>query len=98
MHPIFTLLAPAADCPAAVRASVYDQVRSIRAAQRFQTVPYELLQDGLAADAVISDGACSALFDGAGTLHPTPETGPVSLFDQPLRETLRLAFPKHPQG
>ena len=97
MHPIFTLLAPEEDCPAAVRAQVYDQVRAIRAAQRCQTVPYELLQDGLAADAVISDGACSAFFDAAGTLHPTPETGPVNLFDRSLQETLRLAFPKHPQ-
>lgn len=95
MHPVLTLLAPTADCPAAVRTAVYDRVAAIRAGQQYQTVPYELLQDGLAADAVISDGACSALFDAAGALHPTPETGPVNLFDHPLGETLRLAFPKH---
>ncbi|MGN0803665.1 MAG: hypothetical protein ACI4MF_13820 [Candidatus Faecivicinus sp.] len=68
MHAAFTVFVPMRDCSETAREIVHDYVIRTRAEQSYRTVPWELLNDNLLVDRIISDDDCSAGFERDGTL------------------------------
>lgn len=64
LQPVFAVLVPRADCPEAVRQEVCSRVTRCRTEQTCAAVAWELCQDGLFIDRIISDGCCAAGFHG----------------------------------
>lgn len=97
LHPVFTGFLADTSCPIAVREQVYQYVTQARTQQHYKTVPWDVIADSRFVDGVISEDACQAYFDGQGnlcTFREGPEQRDSNIFRQPLREILRLAFPK----
>lgn len=69
MKPLFTVLLPEQGCSGSVRARVCDTVRTARMEQHYQTIPWELYEDGRAVDHVISDEVCTVYYDQNGRCH-----------------------------
>lgn len=97
MHPAFTALLPAMDCPITTCHTVYQAVKRAREQQIYQTIPFELFLDCSRIDGIVSDDACAVGFDRAGTLytHHTRRAEPhFNLLQSDLRTILQKAFPK----
>ncbi|MGN1021720.1 MAG: hypothetical protein ACI4O7_15255 [Aristaeellaceae bacterium] len=95
MHAIFTAFLAEPDCSAVTRETVYDYVVRTRAAQRHQTVPWEICSDNLLVDRIISGDRCSAGFARNGALLLYGRDGPVgkyNLFSVSLRDMLHSAL------
>lgn len=93
----FTMLAPKEDCPADVRQEAYNAAIRVRQSQRYRTVPWDIVGDSCMVDSVISEDECFALFDSSGALclpNGAGENGSLNLFQIPLTEILRAAYPK----
>jgi len=66
-------------------------------AQRCRTIPMDLDHDFRVIDSIISNDACSACFDESGVLWANPDQplrSAGSVFERPLFDILRDAFPK----
>ena len=97
LHPAFTLLTPESSCPESVSCRVYESIQKARVAQRCRTIPMDLDHDFRVIDGIISNDACSACFDESGVLWANPDQplrSAGSVFDRPLFDILRDAFPK----
>lgn len=97
LHPVFTGFLADTGCPKAVQEQVYQYVNQTRTQQCYKTVPWDVIADSRFVDGVISEDSCQACFDGQGnfcTFREGLEQGEYNVFQQPLREILKLAFPK----
>lgn len=97
-HPLFTFLVPDASCPIHIQEVIYNYVKNARKAQKYQTIPLDLVYDNWQIDAVISDGPCTAVFDSNGNLMDsfckTVEPG-YNIFQSSLADIFKQAFPKN---
>ena len=99
LHAVFTLLLADPACPDDIRQEVYGQAVRIRKAQQYRTIPLEWTFDSRFVDGIISEDACLAAFDERGDLvspHGQALLKSGNLFQHPLREILKSAFPKTP--
>jgi len=96
LHPVFTFFTPGEPSCEEQQKAVYQQVLQVRASQQYQTILIDLIYDNRAIDGVISDDSCEVEFRKDGTLYAPDTTGrsALSLFEQPLENILRCAFPK----
>jgi len=97
LHPAFTLLTPESSCPESISQRVYESVQQARVEQQYRTIPLDIVHDFRVIDSIISNDACSACFDESGVLWVNPDQpqrSAGSVFDRPLFELLREAFPK----
>lgn len=97
LHPSFTMLIADPSCSTELQQNIYRCVVDARNAQEYQTIPWDVIYDGCQIDSIISDETCAAWFDRTGTLYTLPEKAKLAqynIFDQPLREILKAAFPK----
>ena len=98
LHPVFSILIPRVSCEEAVRKRVYDVLVRARLEQTWRMIPWELYQDGLLVDRVISDDGCGVGFDSNGNFWGIGADGVkrcCGSMDTPLEELLHRAFPKH---
>lgn len=97
LHPAFALLTPENACPETLCCRVYESIRQAREKQQYRTIPLDIVHDFNVIDSIISNEACSACFDESGILWTRPDQ-PLrsvgSVFDRPLFDILREAFPK----
>jgi len=96
LHPVFTFFTPGEPSCEEQQKAVYQQVLQVRASQQYQTILIDLIYDNRAIDGVISDDSCEVEFRKDGTLYAPDTTGhsALTLFEQPLENILRCAFPK----
>jgi len=67
-HPLFTVLIANKCCSKQIKQKVYDEICNLREQQILCTVPWELSEDTLYIDSVISNEPCSIEFDIDGNL------------------------------
>ena len=97
--PFFTVLAAGPTCSPALRQAVHQAAAGFRASQEFRTIPWELSQDNQLVDAMISDDACTALFDTHGRLcirGDPVRPGAASLFQLHLPDIFQSCFGRAP--
>jgi len=95
IRPVFAVLFPRSDCPEQFRRLTRQAVEQARNEQLFQMFPWELERDNQKIDEIISDDACSAVFDPNGyLLEPDGERSGLCLFDEGLEAVLQSAWPK----
>lgn len=97
LHPIFCIFLPEPGCPDEIQKKVSDWVLESRQEQRFQTILMEGVHDSQLVDSIISEDACSVVFNAEGLLADMFQTSlhpELNLFQTPLKEILRQAAPK----
>ena len=97
MGAVFTALIPDLQCSASEREIVFDYVLRKRSEQRFSTIPWELMDDVLAIDTVISEDGCAAGFRKDSSFFSIANGKSVdgwNLFDHDLRTILSHTFEK----
>lgn len=67
--PLFTVLLPEENCPDVVQNIVYQVIKRVRADQIYSTLLWELPNDHLLIDAIISDDPCFVHVDQDGVIH-----------------------------
>lgn len=96
LHAPFTALLAEKECAPDIQERVYQYVTEERICQRRGTVPWDIIQDSIFIDSIISEESCSVIFDEKGDLF-TWENGLAqkdgNLFRQPLRWMLEQHFP-----
>lgn len=97
MHPVFSVFIPKRDCPREMQQRAYDAIHQARMAQTHATVLWEMYQDNLLIDRIVSDDGCWAGFFADGRLHgisPNGEETTYGFVEEPLEKLFRQAFPK----
>lgn len=97
VHPIFTALLAAPDCPADVRKTVYGHISSARKEHLYQTLPFEVIMDSDFVDGIISNEACQAGFDSNGDFVTMTEYERIeeqNIFQKDLKDILKAIYPK----
>ena len=97
LHPAFSVLLPQFPCQQNLRKRIYSWVTKARIEQKFQTIIWELYEDMLLVDNVISDDPCWVGFDEYGQLHTEEgidRTYGLNIFVNDLPVVLKRAFPK----
>lgn len=97
LHPAFSAFIPKHDCPRAVREKAYEAIHAARMAQRHATMLWELRQDCMVVDRIISGDGCWAGFDAEGRFYGVDESGQEQIFafnGSSLEALLGQAFPK----
>ena len=97
LHPVFTAFVPERGCSAEAGRRVHEHVAHERMALKCSTVLWELVQDGLHVDQIISENACSAAVDAQGNfcaLSGNRMETDGNLFTETLKDVLSRAFPK----
>lgn len=96
-HGIFSILIPEFGCPRSVRERVYETVIRARMEQKYRTIVWELYQDALMVDRIISEDGCWLAFDEHGNQR-VQNQGNVqnsqNLFRNDLKQILQAVFPK----
>lgn len=93
----FTVFLPEESCAKSAQARVFGYTQRTRKEQRFPTIPWELFQDSMAVDAIISGDGCSAGFRADGSffaLANRREGNGMTLQEHSLREILQTCLPK----
>lgn len=97
LHPVFTALLAAPDCPPEVRKSVYEHISSARKEHLYQTIPWETVSDSDFVDSIISNEACQAGFDSNGdfvTMTEYERIAGQNIFHKDLKDILKDIYPK----
>jgi len=97
VHPIFTALLAAPDCPPNVRRRVYEHISSARKEHLYQTIPWETVSDSDFVDGIISNESCQAGFDSNGDFVTMTEYERIeeqNLFQKDLKDILKAIYPK----
>ena len=68
LHPAITALTPTFNCSVQAREKAYEYVVNIRKNQALQTILWDTLSDSKFIDSVISENACTAIFNENGNL------------------------------
>lgn len=98
LHPVFMAFVPKPSCSVEARRRVHEHVVQERMAMKCSTVLWELVQDGLFVDRIISENACSAAIDAQGNFYALSgeqEKMNGNLFEEALKDVLCRAFPKN---
>ena len=96
-HPAFTAFVAKQSCSVEARQWLHERVIRERMALQCSTVLWELIEDGLFVDRIISENACSAAVNAKGDfyiLSGNQNKMNRNLFAEPLKDVLRRAFPK----
>lgn len=96
LHPIFTILMAAPDCPETFRQRVYNRVLLSRSEQRVQTILWEADRDSQFIANVMAPGSVPAGFDEKGQLFTSEiQTNDLNsnLFHEDLSQIFRNMFP-----
>lgn len=93
-HGIFSVLVPEPGCPKQVQERVYDTVIRARMDQKYRTIVWELCQDAMMVDRIISDDGCCLAFDEQGNRYSEYQGDGPNLFRDDLKNILRAAFSK----
>ena len=91
MNAPFTALIPDSSCSEGERELVYDYVLRKREGQKFPTILWDMIQDVLAIDTIVSDDCCSAGFREDGSFYALSSgqvIGNWNLFENDLRSVL----------
>lgn len=98
-YPVFTILEPEPGCSGSVQKLAGREASIARNGQLYHTFPFELYSDNHAIDKIISDDACTVMFDSDGNLL-RPEmnrtASSFNLFRDGLRDILRTEYAKIP--
>lgn len=97
LHGVMTALEAEKGCPVEVQRKVYRHVVEERTHQKRSTVAWDIFQDSMFIDSIISEDSCSVFFDIEGQLYTYEEQlarREANLFRQPLRQILEENFPK----
>lgn len=101
LRPVFAFFLPDTSCPEYIQQVVYNYVCEARKSQKYRTIPIDLVYDNHAIDSVISDDACTAVFDSSGKLMrefcKVTEPGD-SFLENRLSDIFRRSFPKEVKG
>ncbi len=92
-----TALIPDESCSASEREIVYDYVLRKREGQKFPTILWDMIQDVLGIDTIISDDCCSAGFRADGSFFALANgqvIGNWNLFEHDLRSILSESLKK----
>ncbi|MBQ7004270.1 MAG: hypothetical protein IJN57_09965 [Oscillospiraceae bacterium] len=92
-----TALIPGKDCTEAERKQVFDYIQRKREGQDFATVLWDVVQDVLGIDTIISEDCCSAGFKVDGTFFALADqhnTGEWNLFRHDLKAILQSCLQK----
>lgn len=68
-HPLFTALMANPDCPLPVQKQVYDIIKKLRDSQCLQTVPWEITQDCIFINEMISGKSYTVTADSRGEIY-----------------------------
>lgn len=93
----FTALIPAAECTTEDRRLVFDYVLRKRAEQEFPTILWDMMQDVLSIDTIVSEDSCSAGFRADGSffaLASGQNAGEWNMFRHDLKDILASCFKK----
>lgn len=93
----FTVFIPDANCTDSEKEIVYDYVLRKREEQQFPTLAWEMIQDVLNIDTIISEDSCSGGFLTDGSffaLVSQTQCSEWNLHTAPLKEILKTCFPK----
>lgn len=97
MHPVFSVFIPKRECPKETQRRAYDAIHKARMAQTHATMLWEMYQDNLLIDRIISEDGCWAGFFADGRLHGINDHGEEKTYgfmEAPLEKLFRQAFPK----
>lgn len=97
MHPTFTAFLPEKESSEGMRKKVFEYVLETRMQQTYQTIPWDMLNDMLYVDSIISEDSCVVGFKENGQMYHFLEKGyknGINIFEQSLCEILKEAFPK----
>lgn len=92
-----TALIPGKDCTEAERKQVFDYILKKREGQDFATILWDVVQDVLGIDTIISDDCCSAGFKADGTFFALADqhnTSEWNLFRHDLKTILQSCLQK----
>lgn len=96
LHPVMCMFKPKFSCQAKLRKQVYDRIIKTRMEQRFRIIPFDLYEDILMVDSVISENPIWVGFDEYGQLNTeigVDRTYGLNIFHNDLPEILKRAFP-----
>lgn len=95
LHPAITALTPTFNCSVQAREKAYEYVINIRKNQELQTILWDTLSDSKFIDSVISENACTAIFNENGNLVSF-DTGKVdeeyNIFNMGLIDIFKTSF------
>ncbi len=97
VHPVFTVMYAASECPEEIRKQVYTQIREYRERAAFETFPWEMVYDNRLVDEIISTDAYAVRFDTEGGFHISYDEKPqegCSLFEDGMEGIFRRCLPK----
>lgn len=97
LYPAVCVFKPQMGCSEACRERVYRWIKDIRLNQKFRTILWELYEDMLLVDEVISDEPCWVGFDSEGQLHTHKgkcHNSDWNIFQHDLQDILRKSFPR----
>lgn len=95
LHPTFSVLIPHDSCKAENRRLVKNWVAQSRFDQQYKTIPWDLYNDTLRIDSVISEQAIWVGFDQYGHLvtdHGVEQSSALNIFTNDLSAILKQAF------
>ncbi|MBR2719447.1 MAG: hypothetical protein IKK57_02960 [Clostridia bacterium] len=97
LHGLFAVLVPHPSCSTDAQTAVCEHTRRRRSEQIFATIPWDMVQDVLTIDTIISDDSCSAGFRADGSffrLTNGSAPGRWNGFTTPLKDILRSELKK----
>ncbi len=97
MHSAFTIFMGNTECPLERRSNFYQYIQQTRMEQKYRTIPFDMIQDNLFIDSIISDEACSIGFTQNGdcySLNDHTVHKNYNFFDCKLSEILSAIAPK----
>lgn len=97
MHPVFSVFIPKRECSKEIQQRAYSVIHEARMAQTHATMLWEMYQDNLLIDRIVSEDGCWAGFCADGRLHSINGHGEEKTYgstDVPLETLFRQAFPK----
>lgn len=98
LYPAVCVFKPKKDCSAECHNRVYRWIKGIRLEQRFRTILWEMYEDMMLVDEVISDEPCWVGFDSDGQLNTYTKkcaNTKWNINSQDLPEILKQAFPRN---
>lgn len=97
MHSAFTIFKGSMAFPLEKRTNFYQSIQQTRMEQKYRTIPFDMIQDNLFIDSIISDEACSIGFTQSGdcySLNHHTTYKQYNFFDCNLSEILSAVAPK----
>lgn len=97
LHSIFTIFIEKNNCFTETTHNVYQSILQTRLTQKYHSIPFDMIQDNLFIDSIISDQACSICFTKDGFCYSYNNRilhQKYNLFDYSLPDILKAVSPK----